>query len=66
MLGSAKQSPFDLVEGYYSVHTNAQALQRGEAAIQQLGAELCGQGRLSEAHLAKVTRQMTEARNPTE
>jgi redox-sensitive bicupin YhaK (pirin superfamily) len=47
MLGSAARSPFDLVEGAYSVHTNATALRFGEHEIARLGARLFADGRLS-------------------
>ena len=36
VLGSAAPHPHDLVLGYYSVHTSAQALQIGEAQIQHI------------------------------
>ena len=32
--------PHDLVMGYYSVHTSKAALEKGEAEIQRIGAEL--------------------------
>ncbi len=37
ILGSAQKHPHDLVMGYYSVHTSADALQKGEAAIERIG-----------------------------
>jgi len=37
VLGSAQRHDHDLVLGYYSVHTSAEALRRGEAGIQTLG-----------------------------
>jgi hypothetical protein len=40
VLGSAARHPHDLVTGYYSVHTNEDALARGEANIRRLGVEL--------------------------
>ena len=40
VLGSAPAHPHDLVMGYYSVHTSADALKRGEENIQRIGAEL--------------------------
>ena len=40
VLGSAPRHPYPLVTGYYSVHTNAEALRRGEAEIARLGARL--------------------------
>jgi hypothetical protein len=36
VLGSAVRHPHDLVLGYYSVHTNRDALDRGEAQIQRI------------------------------
>ena len=44
VLGSAIRHPYDLVTGYYSVHTNAEALRRGENNIAQIGRRLRGQG----------------------
>jgi hypothetical protein len=46
VLGSAIKHPHDLVTGYYSVHTNRNALARGEAEIRRIGAELRTSGRL--------------------
>ena len=46
MLGSAAPHPHDLVLGYYSVHTSAQALQVGESQIQHIRRGLIAQGRL--------------------
>jgi redox-sensitive bicupin YhaK (pirin superfamily) len=46
VLGSAVKHPHDLVTGYYSVHTNRNALDRGEAEIRRIGAELLASGRL--------------------
>lgn len=40
VVGSAPRHPHPLVTGYYSVHTSADALARGEAHIDRLGAEL--------------------------
>jgi redox-sensitive bicupin YhaK (pirin superfamily) len=40
ILGSAIKHPYDLVTGYYSVHTNAAALQQGEQNIAQIGHRL--------------------------
>ena len=59
VLGSAMQSPFDLAEGCYSVHTNAAALESGEQEIARLGAQMCADGRLSPERAAQVVRQMT-------
>ena len=44
VLGSATRHPYDLVTGNYSVHTNAEALRRGENNIAQIGRRLRGQG----------------------
>jgi redox-sensitive bicupin YhaK (pirin superfamily) len=46
MLGSAVPHPHDLVLGYYSVHTSADALVKGERRIDETRAELVRQGRL--------------------
>jgi redox-sensitive bicupin YhaK (pirin superfamily) len=46
ILGSAAKHPFDLVMGYYSVHTNERALVQGEANIQRIGEELRLLGKL--------------------
>jgi redox-sensitive bicupin YhaK (pirin superfamily) len=46
MLGSAVPHPHDLVLGYYSVHTSADALAKGEHRIREIRAELVRQGRL--------------------
>ncbi len=46
VVGSAVKHPHELVMGYYSVHTSRQALERGEAEIQRIGAELRAAGRL--------------------
>ncbi|WP_043287148.1 pirin family protein [Paraburkholderia oxyphila] len=40
ILGSAVKHPHDLWLGYYSVHTSAEALARGEAGIRKIGAQL--------------------------
>jgi redox-sensitive bicupin YhaK (pirin superfamily) len=44
VLGSAVPHPHDLHLGYYSVHTSAEALKRGELRIADLGAKLTGAG----------------------
>ena len=49
VLGSAVKHPHDLVTGYYSVHTNRGALDRGEAEIRRIGDELLASGRLKQA-----------------
>jgi redox-sensitive bicupin YhaK (pirin superfamily) len=46
MLGSAVPHPHDLVLGYYSVHTSADALAKGERRIREIRADLVRQGRL--------------------
>lgn len=46
VLGSAVPHPHPLVMGYYSVHTSADALARGEAEIERIGQQLQAQGRL--------------------
>lgn len=40
VLGSAVKHPYELVMGYYSVHTSKAALAQGEAEIQRIGTEL--------------------------
>lgn len=44
ILGSAIRHPHDLVTGYYSVHTNADALRTGENNIAEIGRRLVKQG----------------------
>jgi redox-sensitive bicupin YhaK (pirin superfamily) len=46
VLGSATKHPYDLVLGHYSVHTNQDALERGEAKIAEIGRRLRSNGRL--------------------
>ena len=46
VLGSAVKHPHDLVLGYYSVHTSAQALEAGEAKIAEIGRQLKAAGRI--------------------
>ena len=46
VLGSAVKHPYDLVTGYYSVHTNAEALRRGEGNIAAIGRRLHDRGLL--------------------
>jgi len=46
VLGSARKHPHDLVLGYYSVHTSAEALRKGEAEIERIGSELRANGTL--------------------
>ena len=40
VLGSAVKHPYDLVTGYYSVHTSEAALAQGETEIQRIGKQL--------------------------
>jgi redox-sensitive bicupin YhaK (pirin superfamily) len=47
ILGSAIKHPHDLVLGYYSVHTNPDALKKGEDNIARIGRKLHAEGRLS-------------------
>ena len=47
VVGSAVKHPHELVLGYYSVHTSADALREGEARIQQVGSRLRAEGRLA-------------------
>jgi hypothetical protein len=58
MLGSAQRSPFEVVEGYYSVHTNAAALQFGELEIARVASQLRVEGRLDAEQAASVARKM--------
>ena len=44
VLGSAIKHPYDLVTGYYSVHTTVDALRRGERNIATIGHRLHNQG----------------------
>jgi hypothetical protein len=44
VLGSAVKHPFDLVTGYHSVHTTADALRQGERNIATIGRRLHNQG----------------------
>ena len=46
VLGSAVKHPYHLVLGHYSVHTNEEALERGEARIAEIGKRLQAAGRL--------------------
>jgi redox-sensitive bicupin YhaK (pirin superfamily) len=46
VLGSAEPHRHDLVLGYYSVHTSAEALKQGEAAIGVVGRRLKAEGRI--------------------
>ena len=44
VLGSAVKHPHPLVTGYYSVHTHRDALVKGEAEIDRLGAQYRAEG----------------------
>jgi redox-sensitive bicupin YhaK (pirin superfamily) len=46
VLGSAAPHQHDLVQGYYSVHTSAEALRNGEAHISAIRTRLVQEGRL--------------------
>ena len=46
VLGSAAPHPHDLVLGYYSVHTSAETLRKGEEGIAAIGQRLIDEGRL--------------------
>jgi redox-sensitive bicupin YhaK (pirin superfamily) len=46
VFGSAVKHPHPLVLGYYSVHTNEEALVQGEAEINRIGQRLRAEGRL--------------------
>jgi redox-sensitive bicupin YhaK (pirin superfamily) len=58
MLGSAQQSPFEVVEGYFSVHTNAAALRFGEVEIGRLVTQLRNEGRVALKQAAGVLERM--------
>ncbi len=47
MFGAARPHAYPLISGYYSVHTNAQSLRRGEARIREIGDALRRAGRLA-------------------
>ena len=49
VIGSAIRHPYPLVLGRYSVHTNADALARGEAEIRRIGRDLAARRRVSAA-----------------
>jgi redox-sensitive bicupin YhaK (pirin superfamily) len=46
IVGSAVEHPHELVLGYYSVHTSAEALRQGEAGIARIGKQLRVDGRI--------------------
>jgi len=52
VLGSAQSHPHELFMGNYSVHTSAEALERGEAEIRRIGRELRTKGTLRYARPA--------------
>jgi redox-sensitive bicupin YhaK (pirin superfamily) len=58
MLGSAQQSPFEVVEGYFSVHTNAAALRFGEVEIARLVTQLRNEGKVAVKQAAGVLERM--------
>jgi len=47
VLGSACKHPHELFLGYYSVHTNAKALEKGENGIREVAMRMRSQGRLA-------------------
>lgn len=47
VLGTAVKHPHKLVLGYYSVHTSAHALMKGEEEIRRIGQRLQAEGRLA-------------------
>ena len=47
VIGSSAKHPHELVMGYYSVHTSAAALVKGEAGIDRIGTELRQAGKLA-------------------
>ena len=57
VLGSAIKHPYDLVTGYYSVHTSADALRQGELNIATIGRRLHNQGVLQPASRAAQGRK---------
>lgn len=46
VLGSAVKHPHPLITGYYSVHTNEDALRIGEEGITKVGERLKAEGRI--------------------
>jgi redox-sensitive bicupin YhaK (pirin superfamily) len=46
LIGTAVPHPHDLVNGYYSVHTNELSLAKGESKINEIGKNLKQQGRI--------------------
>jgi redox-sensitive bicupin YhaK (pirin superfamily) len=57
VLGSAVKHPYDLVTGYYSVHTSADALRQGELNIATIGRRLHNQGVLQSPRMAAQKRK---------
>jgi len=57
VLGSAVKHPYDLVTGYYSVHTSADALRQGELNIATIGRRLHNQGVLQAPRMAAQERK---------
>jgi redox-sensitive bicupin YhaK (pirin superfamily) len=49
VIGSAIKHPYPLVLGYYSVHTNKDALAQGETEIRRVGRDLAAQRRTAAA-----------------
>jgi redox-sensitive bicupin YhaK (pirin superfamily) len=54
VLGSAAKHPHDLVLGYYSVHTSAEALSRSAKEIQRIGERLRTEEKIDGARLQQV------------
>lgn len=59
VLGSAVKPPHSLVLGYYSVHTSADALRRGEAEIARIGRRLRNEGRIPPAMGGNLVRSFS-------
>jgi hypothetical protein len=58
MLGSAQQSPFDVVEGYFLDRTNAAALRFGELEIARLVTQLRNEGKVAFTQAAEVSERI--------
>jgi redox-sensitive bicupin YhaK (pirin superfamily) len=58
MLGSAPQSPFEVVEGHFSVHTNAAAMRFGEVEIGRLVTQLRNDGKVALKQATEVLERM--------
>jgi len=52
VFGAAVKHPYDLVLGYYSVHTSAEALAKGERNYHDLGERLRGAGTIQDSPVA--------------